>query len=185
NKLIAINSVSATPIPATISSVPSGLSFMVTGAGCQPGTYPTPTTLSWTPGASCTVTLSTPQTLAGTQYVFIGWADGGVTANPRTVTAPTAAAAYTANFSAQSLLCAQRPSSMVSWWQGDGNISDFLGANNPSASNAVSFVSGKVGTGFTFGSGGYIDIPASVSLASQRYTIQAWVRPDGPGTNRD
>ncbi|MGH9353729.1 MAG: LamG domain-containing protein, partial [Terriglobia bacterium] len=73
----------------------------------------------------------------------------------------------------------------MSWWAADGNTSDLLGANNPSASNAVSFVSGEVGTGFTLGPGGYIDVPASTSLANQQFTWSAWVRPDGPGPNSD
>jgi hypothetical protein len=81
--------------------------------------------------------------------------------------------------------CAAPPSGLVSWWPGDGNTNDFLNANNPSASNAVTFVPAEVGTGFTFGSGGYIDIPASASLANQQFTISAWVRPDGPGPNND
>lgn len=74
---------------------------------------------------------------------------------------------------------------LLSWWSGDGNTSDLLGANNPSGSNAVTFVPGVVGTGLTFGSGGYIDIPASPSLANQQFTWSAWARPDGPGPNND
>jgi uncharacterized repeat protein (TIGR01451 family) len=81
--------------------------------------------------------------------------------------------------------CITAPPGLVSWWAGDGNTGDLLGANNPSASNAVSFVPGEVGTGFSFGTGGYIDIPASASLANQQFTWSAWVRPDGPGPNND
>lgn len=81
--------------------------------------------------------------------------------------------------------CVQPPPGMVSWWPGDGKVSDLLGFNNPSDVNGVSYVPGKIGNGFTFGSGGYIDIPASAKLANQRFTLQAWVRPDGPSTNND
>ncbi|HEY3840396.1 MAG TPA: LamG-like jellyroll fold domain-containing protein, partial [Bryobacteraceae bacterium] len=81
--------------------------------------------------------------------------------------------------------CLTPPAGLVSWWPGDGNTSDLQGANDPSASNAVTFVPGQVGTGFTFGAGGYIDIPASPSLANQQFTLAAWVRPDGPGPNND
>ena len=82
-------------------------------------------------------------------------------------------------------VCVAAPSGLVSWYTGDGNTSDALGANNPSGSIAVTFVPAEVGTGFTFGTGGYIDIPPSASLANQQFTWSAWARPDGPGPNND
>jgi Concanavalin A-like lectin/glucanases superfamily/HpiC1 cyclase/MBG domain/Bacterial Ig-like domain/Cep192 domain 4/WD40-like Beta Propeller Repeat len=82
-------------------------------------------------------------------------------------------------------LCIAAPSGLVSWWAGDANTSDLLGTNNPSASSAATFVSAEVGNGFTFGSGGYIDTPASPTLANQQFTWSAWARPDGPGPNND
>ncbi len=60
-----------------------------------------------------------------------------------------------------------------------------FGANNPSGSANVSFVAGKVGQGAAIGSGGFIDIPDSPSLQLQQLTLDAWVRPDGPGPNDD
>ena len=86
----------------TISSAPSGLSFTVSGTGCDPGSYATPKALNWSPGSSCTVEFSTPQTGSspGTRHVFTGWADG-LTTNPRTFTVPTAPTTYTANFNTQ------------------------------------------------------------------------------------
>ena len=44
--------------------------------------------------------------------------------------------------------CIALPSGLVSWWTGDANTSDALGANNPSGSNAITFVPGEVGNGF-------------------------------------
>ena len=82
-------------------------------------------------------------------------------------------------------LCVAAPTGLVSWWTGDVNTSDVLGANNPSASNAVTLVPAEVGNGFTFGSGGYTDIPASASLANQQFTWSAWAKPNGPGPNSD
>jgi len=67
----------------------------------------------------------------------------------------------------------------------EGSVNDIFGVNSPSASNAVSFVPGEVGRGFTFGAGGFIDIPASASLASQQFTLAAWAEPTGPGPNND
>jgi hypothetical protein len=85
--------------------------------------------------------------------------------------------------------CVQPPSGMVAWYRMDGNANDFGGSNNPSATNAISFVAGKDGQGVTFGSGGYIDIPHSPALANQQFTIDAWVKPNGaplgPPSNND
>ena len=89
-------------VPITINSTVSALSFTVTGTGCQPGSYSTPTTLNWATSASCTVQFSTPQSGgSGAQYVFTGWTDGGITANPRTITTPAASTTYTANITTQ------------------------------------------------------------------------------------
>ena len=74
---------------------------------------------------------------------------------------------------------------MISWWTGDADATDLYGVNNPSAVNAVSLVPGEVSNGFTYGTGGYIDIPSSPTLANQKFTWDAWVRPDGPGPNND
>ena len=85
--------------------------------------------------------------------------------------------------------CVQPPSGMVAWYWMDGNANDFGGSNNPSATNAISFVAGKDNQGVTFGSGGYIDIPHSPALANQQFTIDAWVKPNGaplaPASNND
>jgi hypothetical protein len=82
---------------ATITSSPSGLAFTSSGTGCAPGTYTTPVTLIWTPGNSCALSVVTPQTSSGTQYVFSQWEDG-TTATTHTVTAPTTSAVYSASF---------------------------------------------------------------------------------------
>ncbi len=82
---------------ATITSSPSGLAFTSTGAGCAPGTYTTPVTLIWTSSSPCQLSVVSPQTVAGTQYVFNQWQDG-TTATTDSVTAPTTSAIYTASF---------------------------------------------------------------------------------------
>jgi len=86
-------------VSITIASSPAGASFTVNGAGCSPGAYTTPQSLSWTTGTSCTVGFASPQyPQAGTQYGFTGWQDGG-TSNPRVIPALALATTYTANFS--------------------------------------------------------------------------------------
>jgi len=85
--------------------------------------------------------------------------------------------------------CVQPPLGMVAWYRMDGNANDSGGSNNPSATNAISFVAGKDGQGVTFSPGGYIEIPHSPALAPQRFTIDAWVKPNGaplgPPSNND
>src|SRR5215469_9078847 len=81
--------------------------------------------------------------------------------------------------------CVVPSTNMVSWWTGDAGKQDLYGVNNPSAVNAVSIVPAKVSNGFMFGTKGYIDIPFSSSLANQKFTLAAWVRPEGPGPNND
>jgi Concanavalin A-like lectin/glucanases superfamily len=81
--------------------------------------------------------------------------------------------------------CLAQPSGTAAWWPEDGNALDLLANSSPAGTNAISFVPGKVGLGVTFGTGGYIDIPENPALMNQRFTLSAWVRPDGPGPNND
>ena len=69
----------APPPQITITSNVATIVFNVTGTVCGAGSYLTPTTLAWTPGASCTV-----QASPSTPYVFESWSDGS-TENPRTL----------------------------------------------------------------------------------------------------
>ena len=109
------------------------------------------------------------------------------TAGARNVTLTTGAEVVTLTnaFTVTGSVCATAPSGLVSWWTGDADTSDLFGLNGASGSSAVTFVPGRVGDGFTFGSGGFIDIPASPSLANQQFTWSAWARPDGPAPNND
>ncbi|RPI83494.1 MAG: LamG domain-containing protein, partial [Planctomycetaceae bacterium] len=77
------------------------------------------------------------------------------------------------------------PAGLVSSWSFEGSTADVVDGNNPSASNAVSYVAGEVGQGVSLGAGGYIDIPQSANLDNQQFTFEAWVRPDGAGPNND
>ena len=72
----------------TISSNVPGATFTATGTNCNSGTFATPATLTWTVGASCTLTIPVPD-----GYVFSGWSDGSQ-ANPRSVTAPATTTTY-------------------------------------------------------------------------------------------
>jgi len=81
--------------------------------------------------------------------------------------------------------CVVPPASQISWWTGDVDATDLYGVNNPSAVSAVTLVPAKVSDGFKLGKGGHIDIPASPTLANQKFTWNAWVEPAGPGPNDD
>ena len=73
----------------------------------------------------------------------------------------------------------------VSWWPMDGSVDDIADGNIPSMECDLSFVAAKVGSGVSFGEVGFIDIPHAENLANQEFTIDAWVRPDGPGPTND
>jgi hypothetical protein len=81
--------------------------------------------------------------------------------------------------------CVVPRTTLVSWWTGDTDETDLYGANNPSAANAVTLVPAEVLDGFTFGTGGYMDIPPSKALANKKFTWAAWAMPDGIGPNND
>jgi len=88
-------------VAVTIASKGTLQTFTAGGMGCGAGTYNTPQTLYWTPGANCTVTFLSPHTTQiGTRYTFGGWVDGPVD-NPRIFTVPPLTTTYTANFSTQ------------------------------------------------------------------------------------
>ncbi len=83
-----------------ITSAPSGLTISTSGTGCDPGTITTPLMEPWTEGSSCTLSVTSPQTVGGVQYTFSQW-DNGSTSMSRTVTAPSTTATYTATFTTQ------------------------------------------------------------------------------------
>lgn len=81
--------------------------------------------------------------------------------------------------------CTNPPPGLVSWWPMDGSTDDIAAGNNPAAQNALRFVDATVDDGVSFGSGGFIDIPHAENLANQTFTIDVWVRSDGPGPTND
>jgi hypothetical protein len=90
-------SITIAPAPSvTITTNPTGLSITVDGVG-----YTAPQTFPWTAGSNHTIATSTPQ--AGSRptnrYVFNNWSDGGTLSH--TVTTPSNAVTYTANFKTQ------------------------------------------------------------------------------------
>lgn len=80
----------------SFSTSPSGIRFVVAGANCNAGTYTSPVTLAWRAGATCTVSVSSPQSVGGKAYAFTAWQDGS-TAPSRTFNA-AGNMSYTINF---------------------------------------------------------------------------------------
>ena len=78
-------------VDLTLASVPSGLQLVVNATA---GT--TPFTRTVIAGSANSVSATSPQTLGTTVYAFNSWSDGG--ARTHTITAPSTARTYTANY---------------------------------------------------------------------------------------
>ncbi|MGD0624593.1 MAG: fibronectin type III domain-containing protein, partial [Thermodesulfobacteriota bacterium] len=122
----------------TVTTSPSGLQIVVDSV-----TYTAPQTFSWAVGSSHSLSVSSVQPgVAGTQYVYASWSDGG--AQNHTITAPSSSTTYTANFATQySLTTAVNPS-------GGGTISP-SGTNYYNSGQSVS-ISATANSGYSFGS---------------------------------
>ena len=94
NKSVTANFSLVTTPTQTITSVPAGLALTVDGTGCI-----SPCSFHWVNGTYHTIATATQAGASGTQYLFGNWSDGGAASH--TVTAPSPAATYTANFTAQ------------------------------------------------------------------------------------
>ena len=72
---------------------------------------------------------------------------------------------YNAGSAGNCRACSAPPSGLVTWWNGDGNANDIVGANNGTLINGTSFAPGKVGQAFSLdGVDDYVEIPHSESL---------------------
>ncbi len=71
---------------------------------------------------------------------------------------------------------------LVSHFPFDSSTQDALGANNPTATNAVTFGAGQTGNGISLGSGGYVEIADNSSLDNQQFSLEAWVSPVNAGS---
>ena len=79
-------------VNVTVGTSPAGLAFTVDGTG-----YTSAKTLTWTINSQHTIATTSPQTpVAGTEYTFASWSDGGALSHSVTATASTTS--YTASF---------------------------------------------------------------------------------------
>ena len=127
---------SGSTVTITVTSAPSGLSLSVNGTACT-----APCSFQWTPGSNQTIAVSTsPQGGGtGTQYAYANWSDSG--AQSHSITVPSSAATYTANFTTQYYLTTSvNPS-------GEGTISP---ASEWVNSGTNVSVSGTANSGYQF-----------------------------------
>ena len=83
-----------------MNSAPAGVPFTVTGPGCSAGIATTPAILTWSSGASCTVSFTSAQGTGSTRTVFQNWSDGN-SANPRTIVATSGTLSYQMQFATE------------------------------------------------------------------------------------
>ncbi|TVR51684.1 MAG: hypothetical protein EA425_06600 [Puniceicoccaceae bacterium] len=77
------------------------------------------------------------------------------------------------------------PQGLVAWWRFDGDLTDEARFFDAARSNAVAFVPALHDEGLRLGAGGFVEVDDDPRLRLQRFTMEAWVRPEGPGTNED
>jgi len=76
--------------------------------------------------------------------------------------------------------CVSAPSGIVSWWRGEGNVSDAQNINAGILENGTTFGSGIVGQAFRFdGIDNFVRIDQHPSLRiTNQLTIEFWMKPD-------
>ena len=144
-----------TPIPITVQTSPSGLSFTADNTN-----YSTTHVFNWLPGSNHTIAVTSPQTNGtGTQYTWNSWSDSGPISH---AVAPMTGTTYTATFTVTQYYLTMNAGA-------GGNVSPASGWFNVGtnisisaiASNGYSF-SGWTGSGTGSYSG--TNNPASVTM---------------------
>ena len=70
------------------------------------------------------------------------------------------------------------PKGLVSWWAGNGDATDAVGANDGTLSGDAVIQPGLVQQAFSFGGGGAVVVEDDASLnPARQLTIEAWVKP--------
>src|SRR5205823_1800370 len=74
--------------------------------------------------------------------------------------------------------CVKPPSGLITWWPGEGNANDVVGANNGTLLSGVSFAEGKVGQAYHFnGIDSQVSFGNSVgNFETNDFTIDFWIR---------
>ena len=77
--------------------------------------------------------------------------------------------------------CTLPPAGLITWWRGEGNANDSVGAINGTSNSGVSFAPGKIGSGFVFdGVSGYTNMSVIQGTAldpqSADFSVMLWVQ---------
>ena len=176
NGLTDTKSVTVWPQKVNLSfdTVPAALALYVDGIART-----APFTIDALIGFNYTVE-ARDQTLAGTNYAFSSWSDGGTQTHALTV--PTISTSYSATFTTGAA-----PSGPAAAWgfnETSGTTSaDASGNNNTLALlNGLAFATGKNGNGLSFdGTNDYLTAQNSPSLdiSGNALTLSMWINPTG------
>jgi subtilase family serine protease len=120
-------------VPITVTTSPAGRQITVDGVS-----YTAPQIFKWEAGSLHAIGVSSPQSGgAGTQYDYTSWSDAG--AQSHTITTPSSATAYTANFTTQYQLTANAspsaggsvsPNCPSGCWYNSGALVSVIAASN-------------------------------------------------------
>jgi YVTN family beta-propeller protein len=147
--------VNPSTVNVTVGTSPAGLAFTVDGTN-----YTSAKQFTWTINSQHTIATTSPQTpVAGTQYTFASWSDGGALSHSVTATASTTS--YTASFSTSYLLTTGVSPS------GGGTVTPASGSYY-AASTKVPLVA-KPSAGYVFSS--WTASPVAVASASASTSV--------------
>jgi hypothetical protein len=77
-------------------------------------------------------------------------------------------------------VCTPAPSGLVSWWPGEGNGNDIIGANNATVPAGVTYAAGEVGQAFNFNGTTTLTVADAPSLdPTNALTIECWINVSG------
>ncbi len=92
------------------------------------------------------------------------------------------AAIYAAGGSGKCRSCTPAPAGLISWWKGDGDGLDSVGAHNVAAVGGASFGTGRAGQSLSFdGAGGHFQASYNFPFVGD-FAVTAWVRPQQTGS---
>ncbi len=111
-------------------------------------------------------------------YAFDGLVDE-VDVYNRELTAAEVTSIYNAGITGKCQGCTQQPANVISWWHGEDNVHDAVGANYGVLLGGAAFAPGRVGRAFSFnGSTAAVRIPDSPTLdVTTDFTLGAWIKP--------
>jgi DNA-binding beta-propeller fold protein YncE len=172
----------ASTVSVTVGTSPAGLAFSVDGT-----TYGSAQTFTWTNGSLHTIATVSPQTpVAGTQYTFTSWSDGGALSH--SVTASGSTTSYTALFSTQYLLTtAVSPAgsgtvSPLSGYQAAGSSVPLVATTTPYSGKAFSNWTGNVANAKSASTTVIMSAPETVTANFINVTATALVSSLNPST---